>query len=107
MKKIIDALVTFRDDRDWKQFHTPENLAKSIAIEAAELLENFQWGESSNNQQNIQEELADIMSYCLLLCEHYNLNPSTIIQEKIRVNEKKYPVDVVKGKSFKYTTYKK
>ncbi|MDA3847383.1 MAG: nucleotide pyrophosphohydrolase, partial [Vallitaleaceae bacterium] len=64
MEELIKRITTFRDDRDWKQFHTPENLAKSISIEAAELLEHFQWGQKYN-QEDVEEELADVMTYCI------------------------------------------
>ena len=82
MKDIIDKLLKFRDDRNWKQFHTPENIAKSIVLEAAELLENFQWKNDSTDIENIKDELADIMTYCLYMCETYDLDMETIIHEK-------------------------
>ncbi|NCU33561.1 MAG: nucleotide pyrophosphohydrolase [Candidatus Moranbacteria bacterium] len=91
MKDIIEALIKFRNDRDWQKFHTPENLAKSIVIEAAELLENFQWGMDFVNVENVKEELADVMIYSLLLCERFGFNLEMIIQEKIEKNRKKYP----------------
>jgi dCTP diphosphatase len=103
MKEIIDKLIKFRDDRNWKQFHTPENLSKSIVLEAAELLENFQWGTMNEDDNNIKEEIADIVSYCLLLCDHYEFDIKKIISEKIERNELKYPVDKSFGKSDKYT----
>ena len=102
MKEIIDQLIKFRDDRNWKQFHTPENLSKSIVLEAAELLENFQWSSETADVQNIKEELADIMSYCLLLCDYYGFEVNTIIKEKIKLSEKKYPVSKAYGKADKY-----
>jgi len=107
MKDIIEKLIQFRDDRNWKQFHTPENLAKSIAIEASELLENYQWGRDEEvDIQNVKEELADVMAYCLLLCEHYYFDIKTIMNDKIQKNMKKYPIDKAYGKSDKYTNYK-
>ncbi len=101
MKKITDRLKKFRDDRNWSQFHTPQNLAKSIMIEAAELLENYQFG-SEGDVENIKEELADIMGYCLLLSEHYCFDIKAIINEKIDKNEIKYPVDKAFNTSKKY-----
>lgn len=102
MKKIIKRLTKFRGDRNWKQFHTPENLAKSVSLEAAELLENFQWSSGKEDITNIKEEIADVVSYCLLLCEHYGFDLETILNEKIDLNEIKYPIDKAYGKSDKY-----
>lgn len=103
MRKIIDQLVKFRDDRNWKQFHTPENLAKSVVLEASELLENFQWGNTGNlDINNIKEEIADVVGYCLLLCEHYGFDLETILEEKIKINEEKYPIEKAYGKADKY-----
>jgi NTP pyrophosphatase (non-canonical NTP hydrolase) len=102
MDEIIKRLRNFRDSRNWKQFHTPENLSKSVVIEAAELLENFQWGEENVDVKNVKEEIADIVGYCLLLCDHYGFDLETIMNEKIDLNEKKYPVDKAYGKSDKY-----
>ena len=104
MKEIIQRLIKFRDDRNWKQFHTPENLAKSVVLEAAELLENYQWQHTTVDIQNIQEELADVMVYCLLLCEHYGFDVKQIINEKITKNEQKYPVEKAYGKANKYNS---
>lgn len=105
-EQLIQKIIDFRDKRDWKQFHTPENLAKSILIEAGELLEEFQWQSKEKNKDNLKAELADVLIYCVLLAHHYNLDLETIIQEKIIENEKKYPVKLVKGKSKKYNEYK-
>ncbi|HOI84640.1 MAG TPA: nucleotide pyrophosphohydrolase [Acholeplasmataceae bacterium] len=105
MKDIIDALIKFRDDRNWKQFHTPENLAKSIVLESAELLENFQWHGNNENIDSIKDELADVMTYCLFMCEHYNLDIRQLIVEKMKKNELKYPISKSYGKSNKYTTF--
>ncbi len=102
MKDIIEALRAFTEDRNWEQFHTPDNLAKSIAIEAAELLENYQWDSVPPNIQNVQEEIADIVGYCLLLCAHYGFDLETIMKAKIAINSKKYPVSKAYGKSDKY-----
>ena len=102
MKNITDRLIKFRNERNWKQFHTPENLSKSIVLEAAELLENYQWESGKENIDNVKEEIADIVGYCLLLCEHYGFDLETIMDEKIDKNEKKYPVSKSYGKSDKY-----
>lgn len=106
-EKLIKTIIKFRDERDWKQFHTPENLAKSILIEAGELLEEFQWQSKEKNINNLKKELADVLIYCVLLSEHYHFDIDDIIQEKIKENETKYPVKLVKGKSKKYNEYKK
>ncbi len=102
MKKIIGKLIKFRDERDWKQFLSPENLSKSIVIEAAELLENYQWSSGDVDIQNVKEEIADIMAYCLMLSDHYGFDVKEILIEKIEKNEKKYPVEKAFGKSNKY-----
>jgi len=102
MKEILKRLLKFRDDRNWEQFHTPENLAKSIVIESAELLENFQWGENNIDIKNVKEEVADIVGYCLLLCEKYGFELEKIMNEKIDLNEKKYPIEKAFGKADKY-----
>ena len=102
MEELMNRIKKFRDDREWGQFHTPENLAKSIAIESAELLENFQWN-GNFNEQKVKEELADVMNYCLLLADRLNIDPIENIHMKMDKNEKKYPVDKSKGTSKKYT----
>jgi NTP pyrophosphatase (non-canonical NTP hydrolase) len=101
MEELIKRITTFRDDRDWKQFHTPENLAKSISIEAAELLEHFQWGQKYN-QEDVEEELADVMTYCIQLADALDVNIIDIMHAKIDKNEEKYPVEKARGKSDKY-----
>lgn len=102
MEELIERIRKFRDDRDWKQFHTPENLAKSIAIEAGELLENFQW-DNNYNRETVLEELADIMNYCILMADTLGVDIIEVINNKINKNEKKYPVEKCKGSSKKYT----
>ncbi len=102
MKEIINRLIKFRDERNWAQFHTPENLAKSIAIEASELLINYQYGDTYFSEENVKEEIADIVSYCLLLCEHYGFDIKSIMNEKIDKNEIKYPIGKAYGKADKY-----
>lgn len=105
--KTKELVLHFRDDRDWKQFHNPKDLAISISLEAAELLEVFQWSGSDtvcdNKKDKIKEELADIVNYCILMADVCNLDLDTIVQEKIIQNDKKYPVEKAKGKSNKYT----
>lgn len=101
MEELTKKIRQFAIDRDWLQFNTPENLAKSISIEAGELLECFQW----NNNYDIDElkyEIADVMNYCILLCSQIGVNPKEIILEKLKISEKKYPIEKSKGKSTKY-----
>lgn len=102
MLEILQALLKFRDERNWKQFHTPENLAKSIVLESAELLENFQWQNNNENIDNIKDELADILTYCFFMCDHYQLDVKTIVLDKLKKNAEKYPVEKSYGKANKY-----
>lgn len=103
---VIKALLEFRDERDWKQFHDSKNLALAISIEAAELNELFLWKEKPDSENvsmdKIKEELADILSYAFLLAEKHNLDPFEIVADKIKRNGEKYPVDKAKGKADKY-----
>lgn len=101
MKKIIEKIKKFRDDRNWKQFHTLDNLAKSISIEAAELLENFQWS-SNPDIDEVSDELADILIYCILLADTIDVKIEEIINKKLLKNEKKYPIEKAYGSSKKY-----
>lgn len=101
-KELIRKIVAFRDSRDWKQFHSGENLAKSILIEAAELLEEFQWQSKEKNIDNLRKELADVLIYCILLADAYDLDIEKIIEEKLLENELKYPIEKSKGNSKKY-----
>lgn len=98
---MIQALREFVQERDWSQFHTPENLAKSVSIEAAELLENYQWG-SPANLENVQDELADVLTYCLLLADKLGMDPNEIVLEKLAKTQHKYPVEKARGRSDKY-----
>ncbi|RYP42210.1 hypothetical protein DL767_000374 [Monosporascus sp. MG133] len=100
-KTVHDALVAFVAERDWAQFHTPENLAKSVAIEAGELLECFQWSAEADPKR-VREELADVLTYCLLLADRIGADPDQIVLEKLEVTRKKYPVDKARGSSAKY-----
>ena len=91
------------EDRDWKQFHTPSNLAKSISIEANELLECFQWSDTDYDLQHVKEELADVMVYCQDMLDALGLDEDEIINMKMTMNEAKYPVEKAKGNNKKYT----
>lgn len=102
MKETIKRVLQFTKDRDWDQFHHPENLAKSISIESAELLECFQWS-SDYDHDKVVDELADILNYCILMADKLDVDIEEIILNKIEKNEIKYPVDKAKGKSDKYT----
>lgn len=97
----IDALRAFVAERDWSQFHSPENLAKSIAIEAGELLECFQWSNDADAVR-VQEELADVMTYCLLLADRLGVDPQDIVLQKLEETKRKYPVEKAAGRSVKY-----
>ncbi len=98
----INRIKKFIDDRNWDQFHSPANLAKSINIEAAELLECFQWDEENYNLEHVKEELADVIIYSYDLLNKLNLDIDEIVNNKIDKNELKYPVDKSKNKSTKY-----
>jgi NTP pyrophosphatase (non-canonical NTP hydrolase) len=100
-KVVHDTLAAFVAERDWAQFHTPENLAKSVAIEAGELLECFQWGAEADPKR-VREELADVLTYCLLLADRIGADPEQIVLEKLEITRKKYPVDKARGSSSKY-----
>ena len=102
MQEVIEKLIKFRDDRDWKQFQTLDNLAKSISIESAELLENFQW-DNDYDKNHVEEELADVLIYSYLMAITMDVDVKEIMLKKIEKNEKKYPVEKSKGKSTKYT----
>ena len=103
MRDVMNEIRRFNEERDWDQFHTPVNLAKSIAIEAGELLECFQWDEEHFNQEHLEEELADVMNYCLVLCDRLGVDPGEIILSKLEKNRQKYPIEKARGKKLKYT----
>ena len=107
LRIIIEKLIQFRDERDWKQFHDSKNLATAISIEAAELNELFLWKDLQASEEvdvdKIKDELADVLAYCFLLAEKHDLDVKEIILEKIKKNAAKYPVDKAKGTSKKYT----
>lgn len=105
--ETADIVKKFRDDRNWRQFHNPKDLAISINLEASELLEIFQWSaddlECSEKLEMVKEELADVLSYCILLADRYGLDLDEIIRAKMKKNAEKYPVEKAKGVSTKYT----
>ena len=101
-KETIERIRRFTADREWQQYHTPANLAKSISIEAAELLECFQWSETDFDLEHVKEELADVMVYSRNLLDELGLDEDEIINSKMDKNEAKYPMEKAKGKSDKY-----
>ena len=101
-EKTLQRIRDFTTDRDWDQFHSPANLAKSIAIEAGELLECFQWDEEHVDVEHVKEELADVLVYCRNLLDKLGLDEDEIINAKMAKNEAKYPVEKSKGSSKKY-----
>jgi len=102
-EQTINRIRKFTSDRDWDQFHSPANLAKSISIEANELLECFQWDEKNFDLQHVKEELADVMVYCRNMLDKLGLDEDEIINMKMTMNEAKYPVEKAKGSNKKYT----
>ena len=101
MKKLITELREFNEERDWDQFHSPDNLAKSISIEAGELLECFQWS-NDFNKEAVCEELADVLTYCIMLADKLDVSIEDIVLDKLEKTKKKYPVNKAKGVSTKY-----
>ena len=108
--ETIRRVLKFRDDRDWRQFHTPKDLAISMNLEAAELLEIFQWSgadvECADKLDKIREELADVLSYCILMADVCGLDLDEIMNAKVTRNEAKYPVEQARGNAAKYTELK-
>lgn len=103
IKEIIEALIKFRNDRDWEQFHNPKDLALAINVEAGELLELFLWKSANEaNEEKIKEELADVFAFAFMLAEKYNFDVKEIVLEKIRQNAAKYPIEKSKGSAKKY-----
>ena len=103
IKEIIDALLAFRNERDWEQFHNPKDLAIAINVEAGELVELFLWKSAEEaDKEKVKEELADIFAFAFLLAEKYKLDVKDIVLNKIAINEKKYPVHKAKGTAKKY-----
>ena len=101
-QETINRIRKFTEDRNWEQYHTPGNLAKSISIEANELLECFQWSDTEYDLEHVKEELADVMVYCRNMLDCLGLDEDEIIMKKMDRNEVKYPVEKAKGKSDKY-----
>ena len=101
-KETYERIIKFTVDRDWDQFHSPANLAKSISIEANELLECFQWNDDAYDLQEVKEELADVLVYCVDMLDKLGLDADEIINAKMDKNEAKYPVDKAKGTAKKY-----
>lgn len=101
-QETIDRIRKFTDDRDWDQFHTPANLAKSISIEANELLECFQWSDTEYDLEHVKEELADVIVYSQNMLDKLGLDVDEIVMSKMTKNEAKYPVEKAKGSSAKY-----
>ena len=101
IRELMDLVVQFTEERDWDQFHSPANLAKSISIEAGELLECYQWNDDADLSA-VEEELADVLNYCLLLADKLGLDPAEIVKRKLEINARKYPVERSKGRSTKY-----
>lgn len=104
MNEIKSEIIRFQKERDWKKFHTPENLAKSISIEAAELLEHFQWGKEYDVDE-VAEELADVLIYSLYMADALDLDVKEIILDKMKKNAMKYPVEKSRGNATKYTEF--
>lgn len=101
MQKAIQEIIEFNKERDWDQFHSPENLAKSICIEAGELLECFQWN-SDYDKETVCEELADVVNYCIVMADRLQVDLEEIVLKKLEKNRQKYPVEKAKGNSKKY-----
>ena len=102
MEQAKKEIIEFVNERDWNQFHSPSNLAKSISIEAAELLECFQWDNDNFDVEAVCDELADIANYCIQLADKLNVDLEEIVLEKLRKTKQKYPIDKAKGSSKKY-----
>ena len=101
-RDTVDRINRFSADRDWDQFHSPANLAKSISIEANELLECFQWSDTDYDIEHVKEELADVIVYCVDMVEKLGLDVDEIVNSKMDRNEAKYPVEKAKGSAVKY-----
>jgi len=102
-EEITQALLKFRNERDWEQFHNPKDLALAVNVEAGELLELFLWKKAEEvNQEKIKEELADVFAYAFLLAEKYQLDVKEIVLQKIKKNGEKYPIEKSKGNAKKY-----
>ncbi len=102
-RETIERIRKLTEDRDWDQFHSPANLAKSISIEANELLECFQWNDDDYDLEHVKEELADVIVYCQDMLDKLGLDADEIVNAKMTKNEAKYPVEKAKGRADKYT----
>lgn len=106
-KSVVERIKKFCDEREWSQFHDPKNLAISLQLEASEVLELFQWTKDNqakpNKETEIADELADVFYWLIMLANHYNINLTEAIDQKMDKNELKYPIEKAKGKSDKYT----
>lgn len=102
-KSTLERIRRFTEDRDWDQFHSPANLAKSISIEAGELLECFQWDEENYKLDDVKDELADVIVYCVDMVQKLDLDIDELVNRKMDKNEAKYPVEKAKGTSKKYS----
>ena len=100
-REVLSEISKFMTEREWGQFHSPENLAKSIVIESGELLECFQWAPDADARR-VREELADVLTYCFLLADRIGVDPEQIVLEKLAVTGEKYPIDTSRGRSAKY-----
>lgn len=112
-KKLVKKILQFRDARDWKQFHSPKNLVDSVAIEAAELIEVFQWIDNEKSEEyakenikKVEKEVADIAIYLTYLCNDLDIDIDEVVEDKLKENNLKYPEDKAKGNSKKYTELK-
>ena len=103
IQEITKALINFRDARDWAQYHNPKDLAAALSIEASELLECYLWRDAEQAElPRVKEELADVLSYALMLADHYKLDVKQVVLDKMKKNAEKYPIEKAKGKMTKY-----
>lgn len=100
-RTVREEIAEFVGERDWAQFHSPENLAKSISIEAGELLECFQWN-AKPDEARVEAELADVLTYCILLADRLSLDPDQIVRKKLQASREKYPIELSRGRSDRY-----
>lgn len=114
IKDLQKKIIKFRDQRDWKQFHTPKDLAMGLTLEASEVLEHFQWKSDSEQAEHIKrhkaeigDELADVLSFILIMSHDFDIDIKKAFDAKMRQNAKKYPVRKSRGKHLKYTEYSK
>lgn len=107
MQKLLSDIRKFVGDRDWGRFHSPKNLSMALVVEAAELVELFQWAlqDDAVDVCRVEDEIADVLIYLLLLADKFGIDIVAVTRKKLEVNAKRYPVDVVKGSAKKYTEY--